>query len=96
LTNTRRLSTELSAFVRDNQEQIGPTLTNLRSVVDILNQNQQNLNRALDLAAPFYSLYADVLGNGRWFDAVVVNLTPPALPDVPGYRDPIRTFGGNP
>lgn len=96
LTNTRRLSTELSAFVHDNEQQIGPTLTNLHSAVDILDQNLQNVNKTLDLAAPFYSLYADVLGNGRWFDAVVVNLTPPALPDVPGYRDPIRRMGGNP
>ncbi|MCX5041658.1 MCE family protein [Aldersonia sp. NBC_00410] len=96
LDSTRRLSTELSAFVHDNEEQIRPTLANLRAVVDILDQNLQNVNETLDRAAPFYSIYADVLGNGRWFDAVVVNLTPPGLPDkIITDRPPFRQLGGN-
>ena len=46
-------------------------------------------------AAPFYGIYANVLGNGRWFDAVVVNLLPPGLPDrSPGRRDPDPHVGG--
>jgi phospholipid/cholesterol/gamma-HCH transport system substrate-binding protein len=96
LSGTRRLSTELSAFVRDNEEQIRPTLENLRAVVDILDQNLANVNQTLELAAPFYSIYADLLGNGRWFDAVVVNLIPPGLPDeLITDRPPIRELGGN-
>lgn len=94
LVSTQRLSTQLSAFVAENEAQIGPTLQNLQAVVNILNANQQNISQTIALAAPFYGIYADVLGNGRWFDAVVVNLTPPGLPDIPGYRDPIRTLGG--
>jgi phospholipid/cholesterol/gamma-HCH transport system substrate-binding protein len=96
LSGTRRLSTELSAFVLDNEEQIRPTLENLRAVVDILDQNLANVNRTLELAAPFYSIYADLLGNGRWFDAVVVNLVPPGLPDeLITHRPPMRELGGN-
>ena len=60
-----------------------------------LNANQQNISKTLERAAPFYSLYASVLGTGRWFDAVIVNVLPPALPEIPGYRQPIRTLGGN-
>ena len=95
LTSTRALSTELSAFVADNEAQIGPALTNLAGAVDILNANQANLSKTLELAKPFYNIYANVLGTGRWFDAIIVNLIPPGLPDIPGYRDPIRTIGGN-
>ncbi len=95
LTTAQTVSTELSALVADNEAQIGPALTNLRGVVDILNENMQNVSKTLNLAAPFYGIYANVLGTGRWFDAVIVNLTPPGLPDIPGYRDPIRRFGGN-
>ena len=95
LSGTQTLANELSALVHDNEEQIGPALTNLRAVVGILDDNLANVSKTLKLAAPFYGIYANVLGNGRWFDAVVTNLIPPALPDVPGYRDPVRRFGGN-
>ncbi|MBJ8347950.1 MCE family protein [Antrihabitans sp. YC2-6] len=94
LTATQAVSQELSGFVADNEEQIGPALLNLESVVGILNNNLANLNKTLELAAPFYGIYANVLGTGRWFDAVIVNLIPPGLPEIPGYREPIRTFGG--
>ncbi|MBF6298097.1 MCE family protein [Nocardia amamiensis] len=95
LDGARTVSAELTALVHDNEEQIGPALTNLRASIDLLNANQQNISKTLELAAPFYGLYANVLGTGRWFDAVIVNLVPPALPEIPGYRPPVRTLGGN-
>ncbi|MER7454963.1 MCE family protein [Nocardia beijingensis] len=95
LSGAKTVSAELSALVHDNEEQIGPALRNLRAAIDLLNDNQQNVSKTLELAAPFYSLYASVLGTGRWFDAVIVNVLPPALPEIPGYRQPIRTLGGN-
>ncbi|WP_431965334.1 MCE family protein [Nocardia sp. bgisy134] len=95
LTGAKTVSAELSALVADNSEQIGPALTNLAAAIDLLNDNQQNISKTLELAGPFYGLYANVLGTGRWFDAVIVNLLPPALPEIPGYRDPVRNMGGN-
>ncbi|MGV9613744.1 MCE family protein [Nocardia xishanensis] len=95
LTGAKSVSAELSALVADNSEQIGPALTNLAAAIDLLNDNQQNISKTLELAGPFYGLYANVLGTGRWFDAVIVNLIPPALPEIPGYRDPVRNMGGN-
>nr|WP_155982080.1 MCE family protein [Nocardia sp. BMG111209] len=94
LTGAQTVSAELSTLVHDNEEQIGPALTNLQKSIEMLNDNQQNISRTLTLAGPFYHLYADVLGNGRWFDAVIVNLTPPALPAIPGNRPPVRVMGG--
>ncbi|MBF6342269.1 MCE family protein [Nocardia cyriacigeorgica] len=95
LAGAQTVSTELSALVADNEKQIGPALTNLQAAIDLLNANQANITKTLELAAPFYGLYANVLGTGRWFDAVIVNITPPGLPEIPGYRPPVRTLGGN-
>ncbi|WP_067566970.1 MCE family protein [Nocardia acidivorans] len=94
LTGAKTIAAELTALVHDNEEQIGPALTNLNKTIDMLNANQANISKTLQLAAPFYGLYANVLGTGRWFDAVITNLIPPALPDVPGDRAPIRKMGG--
>ncbi|MFF0815797.1 MCE family protein [Rhodococcus sp. NPDC003318] len=95
LAGTQRLSQQLTGLVRDNEAQIGPALEQLRGVVQILQDNNTNLDEAIKLYAPFTRLYANIVGNGRWFDQVVVNLTPPALPLIPGYRDPVRTLGGS-
>jgi phospholipid/cholesterol/gamma-HCH transport system substrate-binding protein len=95
LTGAKTVSAELSALVADNEKQMGTALTNLDAAIDLLNENQQNISKTLELAAPFYGLYANVLGTGRWFDAVIVNLLPPGLPEIPGDRPPVRTMGGN-
>ncbi|MCX4097816.1 MCE family protein [Nocardia sp. alder85J] len=94
LSGAKTVAAELSTLVHDNEDQIGPALTNLQKSIQMLNDNQQNISRTLTLAGPFYHLYADVLGTGRWFDAVIVNLNPPALPEIPGYRLPVRELGG--
>ncbi|MFQ6398521.1 MCE family protein [Nocardia sp. KC 131] len=93
LTGAKTVAAELSALVHDNEAQIGPALTNLKASINLLNANQQNISKTLELAAPFYGLYANVLGTGRWFDAVIVNLIPPALPEIPGDRPPVRSLG---
>ncbi|MFD0000667.1 MCE family protein [Nocardia sp. NPDC127526] len=94
LSGAKTVAAELTALVHDNEEQIGPALTNLNASIDLLNANQANISKTLTLAAPFYGLYANVLGTGRWFDAVITNLIPPALPEIPGDREPIRKMGG--
>jgi phospholipid/cholesterol/gamma-HCH transport system substrate-binding protein len=95
LTGAKVVAAELSTLVHQNEQQIGPALSNLSKAIDILNANQANITHTLQLAAPFYSVYANVLGNGRWFDAVVTNLLPPQLPDLSGNRAPVRTVGGH-
>ncbi len=97
LEGAKTIAIELETLVHDNEQQIGPALTNLLGAINLLNNNQQNISKTLTLAAPFYNLYANVLGTGRWFDAVIVNLTPPALPEIPGDRPPVRNLnvGGN-
>ncbi|KAA0020207.1 MCE family protein [Antrihabitans cavernicola] len=95
LTGTQRLSQQLTGLIKDNEAQIGPALQQLRGVVQILQNNNAELDKAIKLYKPFTRLFTNLLGNGRWFDQVVVNLTPPGLPLIPGYRDPVVKLGGN-
>ena len=53
-----------------------PALARLRTVVKILQKNQDNLDKSLQVLAPFVRDFANTLGNGRWFDTVVYNLPP--------------------
>ena len=68
--------------------QIGPALDSLKGVNDLLKEQNQNLQDTITYMAPFYRLYANVLGNGRWFESSVVNLLPPALPQQNTTRPP--------
>ena len=59
LSGTRRLSTELTGLVRDNEEQITPMLEQLNGVIDILNENNEAVERGLQLYSPFVRMYAN-------------------------------------
>ena len=78
LVTTTDLSEQLIALVRENRAALDPALTHLRAVVDVLRKNQANLDRSIAEFAPFVRLFANNLGNGRWFDTYVYNLTDPA------------------
>jgi phospholipid/cholesterol/gamma-HCH transport system substrate-binding protein len=83
LVTTTTLSEQLIALVRENRATLDPALTHLRGVVDVLRKNQDNLDKSLQEMAPFVRLFANNLGNGRWFDTYVYNLTNPTT-FVPG------------
>jgi phospholipid/cholesterol/gamma-HCH transport system substrate-binding protein len=93
LTNTQTLSVQLRGLVADNTAQLGPTLGQLQGVVDILKSNQSQLDSGIALLAPFYRLFANTLGNGRWFDTSITNLFQPGLPNVLNSRTPVRNGG---
>jgi phospholipid/cholesterol/gamma-HCH transport system substrate-binding protein len=76
LVNTSKLATQLTALVRENRKDIEPALQNLRNVVAVLRANQDNLDKSIELMAPFVRVFANTLGNGRWFDTYVENLVP--------------------
>lgn len=91
LASTTSLGDSLTGIVRDNEEQIGPALDALKGVNDLLKRQNQNIRDTIKYMAPFYRLYANVLGNGRWFESTVVNLLPPALPQQNTTRPPNKT-----
>ncbi|MBB5954827.1 phospholipid/cholesterol/gamma-HCH transport system substrate-binding protein [Saccharothrix tamanrassetensis] len=79
LTGTRELSKELSGLVSDNNAQLKPALEQLDRVSTMLQRNQDALSRGLALMAPFYRVFANTLGNGRWFDVYICGLLPPSV-----------------
>ena len=79
LTGTRDLARELTGLVQDNQNQLKPALEQLGRVTTMLQRNQDNLDRSLTLLAPFYRVFANTLGNGRWFDTYICGLLPPSV-----------------
>jgi phospholipid/cholesterol/gamma-HCH transport system substrate-binding protein len=76
LVNTQILSVQLRGLVADNEKTIGPLLDNLDKVLSLLEKNQDSLDRGLSLLGPFYRVFNNVIGNGRWFDNYIQNLGP--------------------
>jgi len=76
LVSTSRLSSELSALVRQSRADLKPALTQLDDVVGVLNKNEDNIDNSLRLMAPFYRVFANTLGNGPWFDTYIQNFPP--------------------
>ncbi|SOD72375.1 phospholipid/cholesterol/gamma-HCH transport system substrate-binding protein [Jatrophihabitans sp. GAS493] len=75
LENTAVVSAQLSGLVADNNADLKPALDQLNAVLAILNQNKDSLARGLQLIAPYYRLFTNVTGNGRWFSGYVRNAT---------------------
>jgi phospholipid/cholesterol/gamma-HCH transport system substrate-binding protein len=79
LSGTRSLSTQLSGLVNDNNKQLQPVLTQLNQFTTLLKDNQSSLANGLSLLAPFARLFANTVGNGRWFDNYICGLLPPSI-----------------
>jgi phospholipid/cholesterol/gamma-HCH transport system substrate-binding protein len=79
LSGTRSLSTQLAGLVHDNQRQLNPVLTRLNQFTTLLQRNQTSLASGISLLAPFARLFANTVGNGRWFDNYICGLLPPSI-----------------
>lgn len=75
LVDTSALAKQLTGLVADNEKVIGPALQQLKGTLTILRANQKQLDQTLHLAAPFIRDFTDTLGNGRWFETTITNLT---------------------
>jgi virulence factor Mce-like protein len=86
LVNTVRLSQQVNALIAENQAEIGPMLANLQRVNAILLKNQDNLDKTIQLLAPYSRQFTDATGSGRWFDSYIQNLipVPASVQNVPG------------
>jgi len=76
-TNTSELAIQLTGLVRDNRAALKPALDRLTKVLAVLTKHEQDLDKTIARMAPFTRVYANTLGNGRWFDTYVANLTVP-------------------
>ncbi|MGH3824270.1 MAG: MCE family protein [Pseudonocardiaceae bacterium] len=77
LSSVQALSLQLRGLVADNSAQLRPALEQLDRVAAVLQRNQDNLAQGLQLEPVFIRLFANTLGNGRWFDNFVCGLLPP-------------------
>lgn len=76
-TNTSDLALQLTGLVKDNRAALKPALDQLTTVLAVLTKHEQDLDQTIARLAPFTRVYANTLGNGRWFDTFVSNLTVP-------------------
>ncbi|TVT56287.1 MCE family protein [Amycolatopsis rhizosphaerae] len=88
LEGTRSLAQQVKGLIDDNSARLGPALEQLDRVTDVLQRNQNTLDRSLSLAGPFYRLVGDAMGNGAWIDTYVCGLvatgTTGCMPPKPG------------
>ncbi|WP_406044913.1 MCE family protein [Micromonospora sp. NBC_00898] len=84
LVGTNDLSIQLSGLVADNRAQLEPALRKLRDVVAILQRNRDDLEQTIRRMGPFVTAFANVVGNGRWFDSYVDGLLQPYVPTTGG------------
>lgn len=80
LVDTSALANQLTGLARDNQTVLNSSLGKVRSVLDTLRANRDNLDRTIQLLAPYSRDFTNTLGNGRWFDVILYNLLPNADP----------------
>lgn len=90
LTGTVGLSQQITGTVEENRATLGPALTQLHRVVNILLHDQDDLTRALRTLGPFVTVAGDATANGRWFDGYLQNLVLEVPPGVepPAGRHP--------
>jgi phospholipid/cholesterol/gamma-HCH transport system substrate-binding protein len=82
-TNTSAMAQQVTALVRENRAQLKPALDQLTKVLAVLEKHEKDLSDTIAAMAPFTRLFSNVLGNGRWFDTYIHNMTSPAgLPKV--------------
>ena len=95
LTNTTRMSQELSGLVRDNQATIGPALDHVHGVLDLLNRHQDQLDQIVKELYVFVRGEVDATGSGPWFDGSAINALNPFQTDAPkvGVSQHPRTLG---
>jgi len=83
LIGTRELSTQLSGLVGDNAAQLRPALDKLAAVTDVLQRNDDNLNKILTQLAPHLRSITNLTGTGPFSDnAANTANTPGAAPSA--------------
>ncbi|QCQ93699.1 MCE family protein [Rhodococcus sp. SGAir0479] len=75
ITNVSAVSQQLTGLVRDNEQQMKPTLDKLNSVVGNLQRNKDNIGQALDGLAPYARSLGEAVGSGPFFMAYVANFS---------------------
>lgn len=74
LNDTSALALQLRGIVADNEAELAPTLEKLNSVTAMLEQNRDNINKALPGLAKYQITVGETVANGPGYNALVANL----------------------
>jgi phospholipid/cholesterol/gamma-HCH transport system substrate-binding protein len=91
LANTSALSQQLTGLVHDNEKELAPTLGKINSVTEMLENNRDNIAKALAGLAKYEVTQGEAVNNGFYYNAFVGNLLPsqtlqPFLDYIFGFR----------
>ncbi|MBO0676719.1 MCE family protein [Mycolicibacterium sp. S2-37] len=91
LANTSALAQQLTGLVRDNEQELAPTLEKLNAVSEMLERNRDNIAKALAGLAKYQVTQGEAVNNGFYYNAFVGNLLPaqalqPFLDYALGFR----------
>ncbi|OAK56218.1 MCE family protein [Rhodococcoides kyotonense] len=79
LVQSRVIADELTILSRENRETLGPTLTNLDTLVQTLNNNYANIDASLTGLQRYVRQMGDVVGSGPFFGVLLHNILPANL-----------------
>lgn len=86
LTTTTSMLEELNKVAADNKDQLGPTLTQVQRILDMLNADDQLLGTVIQGSNIYAGSLGESVAGGPWFYGYIPNLPPtnlvPLLPDV--------------
>ena len=71
ITGTSQVSRQVIGLVQDNERTLGPALSKLNTVLDVLRKHEKELDEMLTYAAPYAREFTNVGGSGRWFDSSI-------------------------
>jgi phospholipid/cholesterol/gamma-HCH transport system substrate-binding protein len=92
LVNVTAVTDQLKGLSLDNQQKIGPALSQLQGVVNTLNANATNLTKTIDGLGRFSLGLGEIVGSGPWFYAYVANIAPTNL--APSVSSLLGGLGG--
>lgn len=69
LVSTRKLASQMEGLAEDTRADLAPALNDLRGVVQVLQNNHDQIDRALENLPAYYTGLAGQSGNGPWLDA---------------------------
>ncbi|GAA4809006.1 virulence factor Mce family protein [Tomitella cavernea] len=67
------VSTQLTGFVEDNEQQLKPALDNLHTVMQVMEKNYANISDSLDGVTKYMYALGDSVANGPYFLAYIQN-----------------------
>jgi len=76
LANTTTVAQQLSGLIRDNEQELAPTLDKLNSVTAMLERSRDNIAKMLPALAKFQVTLGETVASGFYYNAYVPDLLP--------------------